>query len=116
MKLGESSGAQIQYTLHLEASGAIVNENLLSQRRNDEGTQTNIRVRASDWNRTQPHNLGTGGGYHIYMCVCVCVCLCVCGCACVRVCVCVSDDLLIRHVYAMGTFASLWHAGSLLML
>ena len=60
MKLGESSGAQIQYTLHLEGSGAIVNENLLSQRCNDEGTQTNIRDKASDWNRTQPGYPGGG--------------------------------------------------------
>ena len=66
MKLGESSGAQIQYTLHLEASGAIVNENLLSQRRNDEGTQTKIRDKAPDWNRTQPGYRG-GGGTTIYI-------------------------------------------------
>ena len=64
MKLGESSGAQIQYTLHLEGSGAIVNENLLSQRCNDEGTQTNIRDKASDWNRTQPGY--PGGGFDKY--------------------------------------------------
>ena len=65
MKLAESSGAQIQYTLHLEGSGAIVNENLLSQRRNGEGTQTNIRDKASDWNRTQPGYLG--GTIYIYV-------------------------------------------------
>ena len=67
MKLGESSGAQIQYTLHLEASGAIVNENLLSQRRNDEGTQTNIMDKASGWNRTQPGYRGGGGSIYIYV-------------------------------------------------
>ena len=78
MKLGESSGAQIQYILHLEASGAIVNENLLSQRRNDEGTQTNIRDKASDWNRTQPGYRGGWVGYHIYIYICICICICIC--------------------------------------
>ena len=44
-EFGETSEIKIHQTLNLEASGAIVNERLLSQRCNDQVTQQTLATR-----------------------------------------------------------------------